>query len=37
MRSIWEIVEVQVFDGGADGIADTGPNSLFMTQGVFVP
>ena len=30
--------QVQVYDGGADGDADTpGDNTLFLSQGVFVP
>ncbi len=37
MRAVWQLGQVQVFDGGADGQADTTPNTLFMTQGVFVP
>jgi Tol biopolymer transport system component len=37
-RSIWELGAAQLDDGGADGDADTtGDNTLFMTQGVFVP
>jgi hypothetical protein len=28
---------VRVFDGGADGLALTAGNTLFATQGVFVP
>ena len=37
-RSIWELGQVQVFDGGADGDADTtGDNTLFAVQGAFVP
>ena len=37
-RAIWEIDQVRFHDGGADGDADTaGDNSLFATQGVFVP
>jgi plastocyanin len=35
--STWEVGQVQVFDGGADGLADTAGNTLFMTQAVFVP
>jgi hypothetical protein len=35
-RSVWELDQVRVDDGGGDG--DTaGDNSLFMVQGVFVP
>ena len=37
VRSIWELGDVKVFDGGPDGVASTGPNTLFERQGVFVP
>src|SRR5262245_12758365 len=38
MRAIWELGQVQVYDGGADGVAaTTGDNTLFMDEGVFVP
>ena len=37
-REIWELDNVTVYDGGPDEDADTeAGNSLFMTQGVFVP
>jgi hypothetical protein len=37
-RSVWELGQVQVDDGGADGDADTpADNTLFMVQGLFVP
>ena len=37
-RAIWQMSDVQSYDGGADGEADTtGDNSLFAVQGVFVP
>jgi hypothetical protein len=37
-RSIWELGPVNVFDGGADGLASSaGDNTLFADQGVFVP
>lgn len=37
-RAIWELGQVKVFDGGADGDADTaGDNTLFAVQGVFAP
>jgi hypothetical protein len=37
-RSIWALHQVQVFDGGPDGdVTTTGDNTLFETQGVFVP
>jgi hypothetical protein len=37
-RAIWQLGQVQLFDGGADGVASTaGDNTLFETEGVFVP
>ena len=37
-RAIWRLGHVQIEAGGADGDADTtGDNTLFMTQGLFVP
>ena len=36
-RSIWQLDGIRVNDGGADGLASTTPNTLFATQGVFVP
>jgi beta-propeller repeat-containing protein len=37
-RAIWELSQVQVFDGGADGDADTaGDNTLFAVPGLFAP
>jgi hypothetical protein len=37
-RTVWELGQTQVDDGGADGDADTaGDNARFMVQGVFVP
>jgi hypothetical protein len=37
-RGIWNVGQVQVFDGGADGDADTtGDNTLFAEQGTFAP
>ena len=36
-RAIWELGQVQVFDGGADGVAATAPNTLYMVQGSFAP
>jgi len=36
-RSIWQMTDVRVFDGGPDGQASTQDNTLFLTQGVFVP
>ena len=36
-RAIWELRQVDIRDGGADGDADTDPNTLFARQGVFIP
>jgi len=37
-RAFWELGQVSVYGGGADGDADTaGDNTLFMTQGIMVP
>jgi Tol biopolymer transport system component len=37
-RSVWGLDQVQVFDGGFDGDADTlSDNNLFEVQGIFVP
>jgi hypothetical protein len=36
-RSIWQLGSVEVFDGGADGVVSTTPNTLFAKQGVFIP
>ena len=36
-RAIWQLGQVQVFDGGSDGVVSTTPNTLFLTQGIFVP
>ncbi len=37
-RAVWALDKLRVYDGGPDEDADTdGDNSLFATQGVFVP
>ena len=36
-RAIWQMDQVQVFDGGSDGLASTAGNTLFLDEGVFVP
>jgi endoglycosylceramidase len=37
-RAIWALSRVRVYDGGADGDADTaGDNTLFAEQGLFAP
>jgi hypothetical protein len=36
-RSIWELGQTKVFDGGPDGDVDTPDNTLFEIQGLFTP
>jgi hypothetical protein len=36
-RANWELGDVEVYDGGPDGVASTADNTLFLRQGVFVP
>jgi hypothetical protein len=36
-RAVWQLDQIEVLDGGPDGLASTTPNQPFMRQGVFVP
>src|SRR5262249_3999446 len=36
-RAIWELGQVIVNDGGADGVVSTTPNTTFERQGIFTP
>jgi uncharacterized repeat protein (TIGR01451 family) len=36
-RSIWELNQIRVYDGGSDGDVDTADNTLFAVQGLFSP
>jgi hypothetical protein len=36
-RAIVEVGQIQVTDGGDDGLNATGPNTLFEVQGIFIP
>jgi hypothetical protein len=36
-RAIWQLGQVEVRDGGADGQVATGPNTVFAKQGIFIP
>jgi hypothetical protein len=36
-RTLIQLSQVKVFDGGSDGLASTPGNTLFAVQGVFVP
>jgi hypothetical protein len=37
MRAIWQVGQIEVLDGGPDGVASTSDNTVFARQGVFVP
>jgi len=37
LRTVWQLGQIEVFDGGPDDDADTTPNTLFAAQGLFVP
>jgi hypothetical protein len=34
---VWELGQVEVLDGGADGDVDTPGNAVFARQGIFIP
>jgi hypothetical protein len=36
-RSIWDLSDITVADGGSDGLVSTSPNTVLARQGVFVP
>ena len=36
-RSVWELGSIDVYDGGADGQAETAGNALFARQGAVRP
>jgi hypothetical protein len=36
-RASWELGQATVYDGGADGDAETDDGEVFARQGVFVP
>ena len=36
-RTIWQVGEVVLRDGGPDGLASTQDNTLFARSGVFIP
>jgi hypothetical protein len=36
-RTIWELGQVEVLDGGPDGDVDTPDNAVFARQGIFIP
>jgi hypothetical protein len=36
-RSIWQVGQIEVLDGGPDGDVDTPGNAVFARQGIFIP
>jgi hypothetical protein len=36
-RAVWALGKINLFDGGSDGVASTSPNTLFATEGLFIP
>jgi hypothetical protein len=36
-RGVVEIGQIQISDGGPDGLVGTSPNTLFAVQGIFIP
>jgi glucose/arabinose dehydrogenase/PKD repeat protein len=36
-RTIWELGQIEVTDGGPDGDAETADNSVFAREGLFIP
>ena len=36
-RSVWELVDIGIYDGGADGLVSSPDNSLFAVPGLFAP
>jgi hypothetical protein len=36
-RAVWELVRVQVLDGGPDNVASTADNTVFATTGLYAP
>jgi hypothetical protein len=37
LRTIWQISQIEVLDGGPDGLVSTNDNTVFERQGVFAP
>jgi hypothetical protein len=36
-RAIWELSQIEVRDGGSDGLVSTAGNTVFAREGIFVP
>jgi glucose/arabinose dehydrogenase len=37
LRTVWALGQVEVYDGGPDGVASTPGNTAFLRQGIFPP
>jgi glucose/arabinose dehydrogenase len=37
VRTVWGLGQIDVLDGGPDGVASTADNTVFVRQGLFVP
>jgi glucose/arabinose dehydrogenase len=37
MGTVWQLGQIEVLDGGLDGLASTNDNTVFLRQGVFAP
>ena len=36
-RTIWQLEDMMITDGGTDGLASTEPNTVFLRPGLFIP
>jgi hypothetical protein len=36
-RTIWQVADIELRDGGPDGVASTQDNTVFLREGLFVP
>lgn len=36
-RSIWDLGDINVYDGGPDGVASTNDNTPYLSSGIFIP
>jgi uncharacterized repeat protein (TIGR01451 family) len=36
-RTIWQVQDINLLDGGPDGDAETADNTVFLRQGIFIP
>ena len=36
-RSVWELLDIGIYDGGSDGVVSSTDNTLFVVPGFFAP